>query len=207
MTSIFSSYILLYSVHKISPEEVEKMSWKNILLGSRKYVLFFILYAMFGWTYEVVLEVFIYKWGYSDRGVLNGPYCPIYGVGALIFIFCVLPMIKDKAYPKKLLYIIPVFVSCMLIATGIELASTYLLELFTGSWPWQTYKDYEINFQGRIALSPSLRFGLGGLIFLYLIQPVFEFIASKIKDKYLTYVSIAIVVLLSTDIIYTLFFK
>ena len=66
---------------------------------------------------------------------------------------------------------------------------------------------YEINFQGRIALSPSLRFGLGGLIFLYLIQPVFEFIASKIKDKYLTYVSIAIVVLLSTDIIYTLFFK
>ena len=162
---------------------------------------------MFGWTYEVVLEVFIYKWGYSDRGVLNAPYCPIYGVGALIFIFCVLPMIKDKAYPKKLLYIIPVFVSCMLIATGIELASTYLLELFTGSWPWQTYKDYEINFQGRIALSPSLRFGLGGLIFLYLIQPVFEFIASKIKDKYLTYVSIAIVVLLSTDIIYTLFFK
>ena len=34
--------------------------------------------------------------------------------------------------------------------------------------------DYGINFQGRIALSPSVRFGLGGLLFLFVLQPLFE---------------------------------
>jgi uncharacterized membrane protein len=52
-----------------------------------------------------------------------------------------------------------------------------------GSWPWQTYKDYKINFQGRIALSPSIRFGLGGVAFLYLLQPLFEKITTKLGNK------------------------
>ena len=62
----------------------------------------------------------------------------------------------------------------MAVATGIELITSYLLEWLTGSWPWQTYVDYAVNFQGRIALSPSVRFGLGGVFFLFLLQPLFE---------------------------------
>ena len=67
-----------------------------------------------------------------------------------------------------------VFLGCMIAATAIELATSYLLEALTGAWPWQTYRDYAINFEGRIALSPSIRFGLGGLLFLYVLQPLFH---------------------------------
>ena len=56
------------------------------------------LYAILGWIYEVVLEVFIYKWGFSNRGVLFGPYCPVYGVGALLFLFFIYPMIRNKSF-------------------------------------------------------------------------------------------------------------
>ena len=66
------------------------------------------------------------------------------------------------------------FLGCMAVATAIELATSYALEALTGSWPWQTYVNYSVNFQGRIALSPSIRFGLGGVLFLYIVQPLWE---------------------------------
>jgi len=66
------------------------------LQSVQKYFLIFIMYAMLGWIYEVVLEVFIYRWGFTNRGVLFGPYCPVYGVGALAFLFTVSKLIRKK---------------------------------------------------------------------------------------------------------------
>ena len=54
------------------------------------------IYAVIGWLYEVFLEVVVYRWGFTNRGVLFGPYCPVYGFGALLFIFLVYPMIRKK---------------------------------------------------------------------------------------------------------------
>ncbi len=39
----------------------------------QKYFLCFMLYAMLGWCYEVVLETLIYRWGFTNRGVLFAP--------------------------------------------------------------------------------------------------------------------------------------
>ena len=47
----------------------------------RQYYLYFMMYSVIGWLYEVFLEVVVYRWGFSNRGVLYGPYCLIYGVG------------------------------------------------------------------------------------------------------------------------------
>ena len=70
----------------------------NFINKLKPYYLYFMLYAILGWIYEVVLEVFIYKWGFSNRGVLFGPYCPVYGVGALLFLFFIYPMIRNKSF-------------------------------------------------------------------------------------------------------------
>ena len=61
-----------------------------------EYLIYFFLYSVLGWIYEVVLEVFIYRWGFSNRGVLFGPYCVIYGFGALILIFSLSGLQKKK---------------------------------------------------------------------------------------------------------------
>ena len=55
----------------------------KIIDKMKKYFIYFMLYAIFGWLYEVFLEVVIYRWGFSNRGVLFGPYCPVYGFGAI----------------------------------------------------------------------------------------------------------------------------
>lgn len=172
-----------------------------------KYFLYFMLYSIIGWIYEVVLEVVIYRWGFSNRGVLFGPYCPVYGFGAIAFIFTAYRLIKDKPLKKKLLYLPVVFLLCMLIATTIELIASYLCEWTIGSWMWQTYaRDYKIHFQGRIALSPSLRFGLGGLLFLYILQPLFEKLTDKLGKK-TKIISIMLAVIVVIDAIYTFLIK
>lgn len=173
----------------------------------KKYYLCFMMYSVIGWLYEVILEVFIYKWGFSNRGVLFGPYCPIYGVGALIFILIVGRILKDKKRKEKILLIPVVFILCMVIATSIELIASYLCEWLLGSWPWQTYVDYKYNFQGRIALSPSLRFGLGGILFLYIIQPLYERLYSKLSNKVVNILFYLIGSLFIVDIISLIIFK
>ncbi|MGI6028705.1 MAG: putative ABC transporter permease [Candidatus Heteroscillospira sp.] len=145
--------------------------------------LCFLMYSILGWCYEVFLEVIVYRWGYSDRGVLFGPWCPVYGVGAMLLLLCFSRTLRAKLpFPKNALRVLGLFLGCMAVATALELAASYMLEAATGAWPWQTYRDYRWNFQGRIALSPSLRFGLGGLLFLYALQPLFERILNAIGE-------------------------
>lgn len=80
---------------------------KSSIKKFQQYFLYFMMYAFIGWFYEVFLEVVVYRWGYSDRGVLFGPYCPVYGVGAILFLFLVYPLIKNKELKYKL-FMIPV---------------------------------------------------------------------------------------------------
>ena len=173
----------------------------------QKNFIYFMLYSIIGWIYEVFLEVVIYKWGFSNRGVLFGPYCPVYGFGALAFIFTIYPLIKDNSISKKALFIPIVFLLCMLVATTIELITSYLCEFTMGSWPWQTYADYKYNFQARIALSPSLRFGLGGVIFLYVLQPLFEKICDKLGKKIVQIISYILLGIVLIDCVYTFVIK
>ena len=39
----------------------------------QSYVLYFFFYSVLGWLYEVFLEVVVYRWGFTNRGVLLGP--------------------------------------------------------------------------------------------------------------------------------------
>jgi len=168
----------------------------------RKYFMYFIMYALVGWLYEVFLEVVIYKWGFSNRGVLFGPYLPIYGFGALVFIFLFYKLSRKKQpLTKKIAVVFLVFLGCAVAATIMELVTSYVLEVITGSWPWQTYTDYEYNFQGRIALSPSIRFGLGGVFFIYVLQPIFVKIVDSLSKKTLVTISTLLFVIVFIDFI------
>ena len=168
----------------------------------QRYFLYFVFYSMIGWIYEVFLEVVVYRWGFSNRGVLFGPYLPVYGVGALTFLLTWYRLLRGQPRRRKLLLIPVIFLGCALVATAIELGVSYLCEWTLGSWPWQTYaRDYKIQFQGRIALSPSIRFGLGGLLFLYILQPLFEKLVAAMKPKVRNIVFYTFLGLIGADVL------
>ena len=179
------------------------MNKKNVYI----HTMYFVVCAIIGWCYEVFLEVVIYKWGFSDRGVLFGPYCPIYGFGSIIFLVCLFPILKNKNKILKWFKIPIVFLGCAIIATLIELLATYILEALTGSWPWQTYADYDINFQARIALSPSLRFGIGGVVFLFILYPLFIRATSKLSEKSSKIIAITSASILLIDLVLTIIIR
>ena len=172
-----------------------------------QYFLYFMFYSVIGWLYEVFLEVVVYRWGFSNRGVLFGPYCIIYGFGALILIFALRGLQQQRICVGSL-SITPllVFLAIVVITTAVELIGSYLMEAFTGGWQWD-YRRFALNFQGRIALNPSIRFGIGGMVFLYLLQPLFERMTQPLTDRALTAISGTIGIIVFMDTMATICFR
>ncbi len=76
----------------------------------------------------------------------------------------------------------------MAITTIIELIASYFLDLIIGEFLWD-YSHYPfLNFENRIAFFPSLRFAIGGTIFIYLLEPIFQKIIGKLNNKKLNIV-------------------
>lgn len=162
--------------------------------------IWFLFYSVVGWCYEVILETVIYRWGFTNRGFLFGPYCPVYGFGALVLIFALSPL-KERC--NKFLAPVLIFLLGGVLTTGIELGVSYLMELVTGSFFWD-YSQYTIQFDGRIALSTSLRFALGGLLFLYILQPIIERIIAYLGEKKTRLVAVVGFVFFAVDFLSTM---
>lgn len=60
---------MTHSILKIQGDEKLKQA---IPKKFAEYFFYFILYSFIGWVYEVFLEVVVYRWGFSNRGVLFG---------------------------------------------------------------------------------------------------------------------------------------
>lgn len=184
---------------------MKKIYGKLSLEFFSEYLVYFFLYSVIGWIYEVVLEVFIYRWGFSNRGALFGPYCVIYGFGALILLIF-LKSLKSKRIGTDTLNLTPVlvFFAIIFITTIVELIGSYIMEMTQGSWMWD-YSDYFANFQGRIALNPSIRFGIGGMVILYVLQPLLEKAVGKLSKNTLFLTSGIVAIILLVDFLHLLF--
>ncbi len=150
----------------------KKQNRRRQMKKIQDYFLYFMFYSIIGWIYEVFLEVVVYRWGFSNRGVLTGPYCVVYGFGAVILLLTLSGLMKKKI-PCGPVNITPVlvFIGIVAITTVIELIASYIMEFTMGGWQWD-YTRFAFDFQGRIAPNPSIRFGIGGMIILYLLQPL-----------------------------------
>ena len=72
------------------------------------YFLWFILYSFIGWLYETII-CSIGQRPFVNRGFLNGPYCPIYGTGALLMILILGHLTNPVA-----LFLLGAIVACVL---------------------------------------------------------------------------------------------
>ncbi|MBM6828547.1 putative ABC transporter permease [Anaerotignum lactatifermentans] len=164
--------------------------------------LYFWLYAVLGWIYEVFLETVVYQWGFSNRGFLFGPYCPVYGFGAVLILLVLGPLRKKRILVGKI-NITPllVFIGIVVLTTTVELLTSYLMEWTTGGWLWD-YRSYPFHFQGRIALNPSIRFGIGGMVILYGLQPLLEKMRNKMGEQRWNTASTVLFIVMMADFIW-----
>lgn len=99
-----------------------------------------------------------------------------------------------------------VFLGIVALTTGLELLTSYIMEWTTGGWLWD-YDRFAWNFQGRIALNPSIRFGIGGMFFLYCVQPLLEKANGALTEKTRSLLSGSLFVLICVDFFYHIFLK
>ncbi|MEG0021315.1 MAG: putative ABC transporter permease [Bacilli bacterium] len=135
------------------------------------YFLLFIIYSIIGWAVEMIVTSIDTK-KIVNRGFLIGPYCPVYGIGA-ISIIIMLSKYKDD--------FVALFILAIVICSLIEYLTSYLMEkIFNARW-WD-YSHLSFNINGRICLGNSIIFGLGGLLIVK-VNPFFERVLSYLPSN------------------------
>ena len=134
------------------------------------YFIYFYLYSFGGWFFEsCYCSLRPKKW--INRGFLRGPFCPIYGVGALTILICLLPFrsMTDNDYVNELL----IFVVGMIVCDIVEYFTSFVMEkAFNARW-WD-YSQQPFNLHGRICLTHTLYWGTASCLFLYVLHPLID---------------------------------
>lgn len=159
----------------------------------RIYFLLFIIYSIMGWSLEVICKLIEYK-RFINRGFLIGPYCPIYGFGALLITF-----LLQKYAPDP----IALFIMAIVVCGTLEYLTSYIMEkLFKARW-WD-YSKRKFNINGRICLGTIIPFGLLGLFIIYISNPFFLDKINLLPEMWLNIIfSILLVLFLLDNIIST----
>lgn len=153
---------------------------------------YFLLYSFIGWIGEVIFAFYVHH-RFVNRGFLNGPLCPIYGAGALIFIG-----LGHMTANPALLFLIAAFA-----ATFLELITGFLLEKIFRRRYWD-YSHSFMNFHGYISLGASLVWGVAGIAAVYVIHPLISSLVENIPTVVLQISSIVFLFLFAFDLAWTI---
>ena len=156
------------------------------------YLNYFFIFSILGHLFEVILN--------GKSGILFGFWTPIYGIGVIIILFINKFINKFKLNGFK--RFITLFLMCSFILACIEALGGYLIEWIFNKSMWN-YSKLMFNIGKYTALEMALLWGVGSIIFVYLLKPLIDKKINKIP-KYSTYF---LSLLFIIDIILTIIFK
>ena len=145
---------------------------------------YFIIYSILGWIMESIYRSICEK-RIINTGFLKGPFCPIYGIGAIIMILFLQNLKNNVAL---------LFIVSMIILTIWEYIVAIILEKTFNIKYWD-YSNNILNFQGRICMLNSIYWGILGVIFIEYIQDFIQNLVTLIPINIL-YISVSIIMLI-----------
>ena len=159
-----------------------------------QYFLYFTIYSFIGWACECVYCSIPAK-KFINRGFLNGPFCPVYGVGAVLVIRFLTPV--QGSIPA-------LFLLGMLVTSVVEYLTSYLLEK-AFHMKWWDYSNMPLNLHGRVCLLNSTEFGILCVVLMRLVHPKVQHLVGELSASWLLGVSIAFAVYFVTDTAFTVY--
>ena len=121
----------------------------------------FAIYSFIGWLVDNVYCLIKDRHRF-DRGILKGPYMPIYGVMMIISLLVAHQLEEDLAYMIMILFV---------IATAVELFSGILIHLVSSNRYWN-YTGRFLNLHGYTCFHHSLKVTLMLAGCLVLVNPI-----------------------------------
>ncbi len=153
---------------------------------------YFIIYSFMGWVIESTYRSFCER-KLINSGFLYGPFCPIYGIGAIIM-FLFLNNFKDNMF---ILFVLGFFILSLW-----EYVVGWILEIIFHTKYWD-YTDNKFNINGRICLTNSIFWGILGVVFIKYIHPLVAQFLNKLPEGYMNISTIILFAYLLIDAITT----
>lgn len=171
----------------------ENMEQKN-KLTIHQIFWYFIIFSIAGLFIETIYSYITSGTTESRKGLIWGPFCPVYGVSGAILIIAL------NGYHKK--RIGQLFIYGFLVGSIAEYILSFGLESIYGMRFWD-YGYIKANLNGRICLQYSLYWGILSVIIMKLIKPLLDKLIEKIPVKPRNIIEIILFVFLVIDCIFT----
>ena len=150
------------------------MWWNRIIFGIDGYevVMWFLTYSMMGWLVESIYMSFC-NHKITNRGFAKGPFCPIYGFGALTVFFVLRPYSDNSI----LLFFLGSF-----LATTLEFLTALVMKHIFGEI-WWDYHEKPFNYRGIICLESSIAWGFYTLFLFMFLQNIVAALVAMIPVR------------------------
>ena len=160
-------------------------------------IAYFIIYSVLGFIIETAFGAVTKGVIESRKSFLYGPFCAIYGLGAVVMILCLQPFKKNN---NTLFW--GGFVAGSVIEYLVSLIGELIFHVI-----WWDYSDMSLNINGRVCVYFSIFWGLLGIYLVSYVNPkidkLINFIKRKISDKALKIIEMITAVFLIVDCLLT----
>lgn len=151
--------------------EKEKISFKKFDIS--RIIIYFAFYSFVGFCFESIFGIFSKGVLECRQSFLFGPFCAIYGIGAILMIYILRPLKNNN---------LPLFLGSCLVGAISEYAMSYICEIYF-HFKWWDYSTSFLNINGRTCLFFAIIWGILGLLLINIINPKVDLIINKIKSK------------------------
>ena len=159
------------------------------------YLNTFLLYSILGFLLETVRSFLVNS--KFTSGILYGPWTPLYGIGIVIVIL-ISNYLFAHLHLSRWVETFITFVIITLILTLLEWIGGILIEKIFHTVFWD-YSKEAFSIGKYISLSKSLMWGVGSILFIYVLKPLLEGVIKHIPIP----VTIILTLLMLSDFILT----
>ncbi len=138
---------------------------------------YFIIYSVLGYIIETIYGMITKGVWESRQSFLYGPFCGIYGLGAVIMIVCL------HKFPRKFNTL---FIGGFIVGSIVEYVVSFVGEMLLGV-KWWDYSNMPLNVNGRICVYFSVFWGFLGIYLIASLNPRVDRVINWIKSKFKTY--------------------
>lgn len=183
----------LFSIPEIYRRTLAESTGSLRRYSAASLIVMFFIGSFAGWLWESAVAM-VQGGAFVNRGVLHGPWLPIYGSGMTV-VLAVLYRFRKKP-PAE-------FGLIVLLCGFIEYFSSWILEMMHQGQRWWDYSGYYLNLNGRICAEGLLVFGVGGMVFVYAAAPLIDNIVEQIREQVLWLVCGVLLLAFSADLVYS----
>lgn len=160
-------------------------------------IAYFIIYSILGYMIETVFGIITKGTWESRQSFLYGPFCGIYGVGAVVMILSLQYFNQNN---NRL------FIGGFIVGSIVEYIVSWYGDFFLNV-KWWDYSNMPLNINGRICVFFSIFWGFLAIYLMSYVNPkidkLIDWIKSKIPINKLKVITLSVIILIFIDCVLT----